>query len=236
MNNCVYAKRFTHAMRSFIGSEGLIGNKNFGPLINVSSIGKLIYFSFNNIYIVVYLCKDDYLEFSIRPDGISNYENILFRLGSGYIVSHYGKIKHQIKTSSELSKILSKFGSDPTRTMNSFLFFDSIKGHANKNRNRNIRSFLLDQKIIAGLDCYYVDKILNKNFINPKQAVCQLEDKLFETLVKSIVSICNSDNSFGLFSFTNNHKLEKCVYCHSNLYSSIVASRACYYCRDCQNG
>jgi len=233
MNNCVFAKKFTHNLRSFVGFDGYVNNELLGPLLVVNSIGKLIYFSFKNVHLCMYLRNGDHLEYNLRFNDKINHNNILFRLESGFIMTNLNKINMIKKDNDELSQLLSNFGSDPTRTMNSYLFFKNVSQYFHLQKNRNICSFLLDQKIIAGLDSRYVDKILNKNFINPNRTIGDLDGKLLEGLIKSIVTICNRDFDSN---FSNSNNFNECTYCFNRLTKEYIGVRNHFWCKGCQIG
>ena len=233
MNNCVFAKKFTHSLRSFVGFNGYLNDELVGPLTKVNSIGKFVYFSFKDKHLCMYLRNGDHLEYNLRFDGKINHENVLFRLGSGFIMTNLAKIKIVEKDNVGLSRSISNLGSDPTRTMNSHLFFKDVSQYFHLQKDRNICSFLLDQKIIAGLDSHYVDRILNKNFINPNRTIEDLEGMFLEGLIKSIVTICNRD--FDL-NFSNSNDLSKCTYCFGKLTEEYIGIRNHFWCKDCQNG
>ena len=233
MNNCVFAKKFTHSLRNFIGFDCYLKGEYIGKLREVNSIGKLVYFSFEDKHFCIYLRKGDHLEYNMRlGDNVAN-DNILFVLGHGFVMSHLNKLKIVIKNDIELAQSVLSFGADPTATMNSYIFFNDINQYVHLQKNRNICSFLLDQKIIAGLSPNYVNKILNKNFISPLRTVGELDGILFEALIKSIVSICNRDFDAN---FNNSDEFKNCTYCFSKLNKQCINGRNYLWCKGCQNG
>ena len=123
-----------------------------------------------------------------------------------------------------------------------------------KNKNRNIKNILLDQKFVSGLGNIYVNEILFYSKINPLKAGCKLKHKEIKNLIKfskkTIVkaikkggsSIQNFTNTSGIKGyFQNSFKVynkdvEKCpnTYCDETIMKLYISNRSTFFCKKCQ--
>jgi len=140
---------------------------------------------------------------------------------------------------------LDKLGVEPLSKKFSFSYMKSVLDK----RNTNIKNFLLDQTIIAGLGNIYVNEVLYKTGINPFRKVNDLSDDEIKSLVKETKILlkkaieCNGtsisdyrrvDDKEGSFqNFLKIYGKEKCP-C-GNLISRVKQNgRSTFYCKICQ--
>ncbi|MCK4919267.1 MAG: bifunctional DNA-formamidopyrimidine glycosylase/DNA-(apurinic or apyrimidinic site) lyase [Candidatus Pacebacteria bacterium] len=155
----------------------------------------------------------------------------------------------QITTEKEKDIALKKMGID---ILDKNFTFKKLKSLL-KNRRRNLKSALLDQKIITGIGNIYADEICFKARLQPNRITGELNDKEVKKLYNSIIKIINlaiknrgtsfsdyidSNGKKGNFSkFLKVYQKEKetCQNCHKKSIKKIkVAGRATRYCENCQ--
>ena len=121
-----------------------------------------------------------------------------------------------------------------------------------KKTNRNLKTTLLDQKIVTGCGNIYTDEICFASKVLPERNCKNLKDKEVENIYQNIKSILKSaiehggssvsdyflaDGSRG--NYARLHKVygkggEKCKICKNILERKIIAGRATVFCKHCQ--
>jgi len=156
-----------------------------------------------------------------------------------------------IKNKKKLSKRFCHFGPEPF----SKLFNLNYVHHYLKDKKKDIKSFLLDQKFVSGIGNIYASEILFLCKINPKkkaQNLNQAECKkiiYFSKLVlkkairlggSSIRDFKNVSGKDGLFQ--NEFKVYqrehlKCLKynCRGKIEKKIISKRSTFFCNKCQN-
>lgn len=155
----------------------------------------------------------------------------------------------KIVNKKELEKEKEKYGIEPLQKNFTWLNFKKIF----ENKNTNLKSFLLNQKNIAGLGNIYVDESCFDAGIRPDRKVKSLSEgelkKLFASIEKIIKKACDfrgttfndyvdSDGNKGNFSgFLKVYGKtgEKCSSCGSLLETKKIAGRTTVFCPKCQN-
>lgn len=117
---------------------------------------------------------------------------------------------------------------------------------------RNIKTTLLDQRVVAGLGNIYVDETLFKAKIHPERAADSLTDeeinvlhqKIIETLAEAVEkggstvrSYVNSLGQIGMFQlelFVYGRRGEDCRLCKTPLERIVVGGRGTVFCPVCQ--
>lgn len=120
----------------------------------------------------------------------------------------------------------------------------------NKKRG-NIKSFLLDQKNIAGIGNVYVQDVLFNAKIHPSRAISSLKDKEIAELHKSIKSVLNESiklgglayekdfygnkGGYGMEQFKIAYKPGKpCPVCKTTIQKVKTGSTSSFVCPNCQ--
>ncbi|OKH13447.1 DNA-formamidopyrimidine glycosylase [[Limnothrix rosea] IAM M-220] len=121
-----------------------------------------------------------------------------------------------------------------------------------KNRQRPMKTFLLDQAIIAGLGNIYADESLFKSGILPTRAASSLKPKelkklhaaIIEVLETSIsqggttfsdfVSTTGTNGNYGGMALTYGRTGEPCRVCGSPIERIKMAGRSTHFCSVCQ--
>ncbi len=143
---------------------------------------------------------------------------------------------------------LDKIGQDP---LSPGFSFNDFKKLLDKRKNK-IKSWLMDQRFIAGIGNIYASEILWAARVNPEKKVCDLtteEKKEIFLNMKKILNqaIINKGTSVGEFrdiedkrgeysSFLKVYRKsgENCPRCNQAIKRKIIGNRSTYYCSNCQ--
>lgn len=127
-----------------------------------------------------------------------------------------------------------------------------FKDAAKKHGNKNIKSFLLDQHIIAGIGNIYASEILFLAHVNPNRLTNSLSEKETKALYTYIPEILKeaikhkgttfSDyrdidgNTGNFFKKLAVYKREnqKCISCAEKIMNIKIAGRSSFFCPKCQ--
>ena len=155
-----------------------------------------------------------------------------------------------IKNNFELNKRFNHLGPEPfSKTFNLTYVLNFFKG-----RNKDIKSFLLDQKFISGIGNIYASEILFFSRINPFKKVSLLNKKecksiisnskkiLLKAISKGGSSIRNfQDISGSKGGFQNEFKVyqqegKRCknLGCSDLIKKKIISNRSTFFCDSCQ--
>ena len=155
-----------------------------------------------------------------------------------------------IKNNFELNKRFNHLGPEPfSKTFNLTYVLNFFKG-----RNKDIKSFLLDQKFISGIGNIYASEILFFSKINPFKKVSLLNKKeckniisnskkiLLKAISKGGSSIRNfQDISGSKGAFQNEFKVyqqegKRCknLGCSDLIKKKIISNRSTFFCDSCQ--
>jgi len=149
----------------------------------------------------------------------------------------------------ELKKIQDKLGLNPLYAEFNLLNFKKLLG----NKKGNIKSFLLNQKYIAGLGNIYTDESLFRSHILPFRKINTLTAKEIKKLHKSIKDILNLSIKYRGTTFNNyvdargrkgkfiqflkvyRKEGQKCSRCQKEVIQKIkILGRGTRYCSYCQ--
>ena len=150
----------------------------------------------------------------------------------------------------ELSSMLSQIGPEPLSNRFNEAYFVSIM----RLKKTNIKSALLDQRIVAGLGNIYVCEALFRAGISPKRQALRISHKKLSSLVPIIKEILveaissggsslrdfrNASGDLGYFqhSFDVYGREDQDCYnteCDSKIKRIMQAGRSSFYCSNCQ--
>ncbi|NQT49869.1 bifunctional DNA-formamidopyrimidine glycosylase/DNA-(apurinic or apyrimidinic site) lyase [Candidatus Kuenenbacteria bacterium] len=155
----------------------------------------------------------------------------------------------QLISSDEMAELDNKIGIEPLSREFSYVYFKNLL----TDKNSNIKSFLLDQKFIAGLGNIYVDEALFLSRISPYRRLNTLNNKEILSLHRAIKNILAkaifsrgttfndyvdaSGNKGSFLAFLNVYQRDKkkCKRCKKeNIKKVKIAGRGTRYCPACQ--
>jgi len=144
--------------------------------------------------------------------------------------------------------IAKNYGSEPLDK--TFILDKFIAGL--KKRRRNIKSVLLDQKLVTGLGNIYVDEVLFAAGVRPMRLASDITKseatKIYQVIPKILnLAIKHRGTTFSNYvdskgkrgNFSSLLKVygrgkEKCLTCSSTIIKTKIAGRGTHYCPYCQ--
>lgn len=235
-----------HSKEEFINN--LIGKK----LNEIGRLGKYLYFEFSDdVYLISHLRMEG--KYFIKPisDEIVKHEHIIIEFSDGLSLRYhdtrkFGTMELRNKEMLFITHPLASLGKEAYE-----LDFDYLK-EKTKGRHRDLKAFLLDQTVIAGIGNIYADEVCFEAKLNPKQDIYYLSDcdlvniaeaskKVINNAIKAggttIRSYTSSLGVTGLFQLQLNvhtKKGEPCPICGNIITKTRVAGRGTYLCEVCQ--
>lgn len=170
--------------RSFVDQAG--STLRGKSIVDVDRRGKYLILVLNTGYLVVHLRMTGQLMFVARLPEQKKHLHVLLSMSSGkYLVyfdsRKFGRLMHV----DHLNGVLKNTGLDALSTDLSVQRFKQLL----KNSNRMIKSFLMDQRQIAGLGNIYVDESLFKAGIHPQTATRDIPAGKMRLLFEAIREI-----------------------------------------------
>ncbi|MGL4343218.1 MAG: DNA-formamidopyrimidine glycosylase [Metamycoplasmataceae bacterium] len=219
-------------------------------IIDVKRKGKyLIFLLTNNKMMISHLrMEGKYFINSKNKKNITKHDHIIFETENFFIKYNDSRafgtfnIYYNQNYNEEI-----KIGIEPLdENLNLNIFNEMIL----KNKKKNIKSFLLDQKYICGIGNIYANEILFEASIDPKYKCSDLDEKQIQILlnvIKKIIkrAIDKKGTTISSFSFNNDeigsyqnylkvHSKKVCKKCDSKIVKEKIANRGTYYCPNCQ--
>ena len=210
---------------------------------------KFIIIKTDKLYILCHLRMTGKLYIGIDKDINTRYTCSYFRLSDGsYLI--YDDIRkfggfYLFRSLSELSP---RYGMDPyDKAFTGEWLYINLK-----KRKKMIKSFLLDQSILAGLGNIYIDEVLWESMIYPTRLSNNISRKQSDLLFKSILDTLDKSISYHgttliNFSFDGfktggykehlkvfTRKDKPCLRCANEIQKIKVAGRGTYICKHCQ--
>lgn len=163
-------------------------------------------------------------------------------------VRKFGTMHLFVKGEEEKSLPLSQLGVEPFSNE----FTKDRLALAFQRTNRNIKTVLLDQKVVVGLGNIYVDEALFQAQILPERKantltnaeIDCLHEKIITTLSdavaqggSSIKSYVNGQGEMGMFQqslYVYGRKEEPCKKCGTLITKTVVGGRGTHFCVNCQ--
>lgn len=147
------------------------------------------------------------------------------------------------------AEVEKKFGLEP---LNSNFSYEKFKKLIELRKNKNIKAFLLDQSLVAGIGNIYADEILFASGVRPERRVSDLNSeknkKIFLNIKKIIkLAVLKRGTTFSDYvdaegqsgGFLKLLKVygragQKCKKCKNTVKKSKIAGRGTHYCDICQ--
>ncbi len=228
-------------------SEQVVNEK----IIKVDRRGKYIIFNLSNYNLVSHLRMEGKYYIYDEVTKKDKHTHVIFNLKDGgqmhyHDVRKFGKMYLYPKDAE--MEVLSNIGFEP---WSPDLTAEALMEIA-KRRKINIKAFLLDQDVIAGIGNIYVNEILFLAKIHPETICNKLNLEDFDNIIKltqdvleraieaggtTIRSYTSSLGVTGLFQqslLVHNRNKEKCTVCGSEIVKIRVAQRGTYVCPKCQ--
>lgn len=207
----------------------------------------------NNICAVIHLRMTGKLLYTLQNQAIDKYACVIFRLEDGnklvYAdVRRLGTLDAVTKQELPRLKGLYCLGAEP-------LSADFTVGYLQRvvhDSKAKIKSFLLNQKNIAGLGNIYVDEALFLSKINPVRTAGSLNEEEIKALHKAVNQVISAGIEDGGTTFRDyrnglggkgahqehlyvySRKGELCRRCGTPIEKTVVGGRGTYYCPYCQ--
>jgi len=222
----------------------LFFNKDFVLLVHLGMTGKFLIKKNNeSLYSKRYhsdvlYSKHNHIEFLFSDKTLLTYNDV--RRFGFFILENTRNIYN--------NKFLKNLGPEP---FSNKLTVNIIKNRINKS-SRNIKSFLMDQKFIAGIGNIYASEILFKSRIHPTMMAKSISSVQIKKLIKSIKEVLYSAIKYGGstikdFMFNENNKGNfqnkfnvydrhglGCHICKNKIQKLIINLRSTYFCSNCQ--
>ena len=213
--------------------------------------GKFLLFELDDYYLISHLRMEGKYFIKKPSEQINKHDHVIFTLNNEEELRYndtrkFGKM-HLVKKEELENSPLSKLGLEP---WDSNLTNEYLKEKLNK--NKAIKTLLLDQSIITGIGNIYADEILFLSKINPETLGKKLTNKnridiinntkiVLEKAIESggttIHTYTSVDGITGRFQqelLVHNKKSEPCPNCKTEILKIVVNGRGTYYCPKCQ--
>ena len=175
--------------------------KNFKDVLknkiikNIKRKSKYIIFDLSNhIYVILHLGMSGTLHIPSKKSitNLSFYNNPILPKKHNHVIIHFEKIKliyndprrfgyfKILKNKYDLDNYFTRIGPEALDKDFNLIYLKNII----KNKKRNIKNFLLDQKIVSGLGNIYVNEILHKSQILPMKSVSKLSSTDLTKIIK----------------------------------------------------
>ena len=228
--------------------EKLIGKR----LLEIGRRGKYLFFEFSdNIYLISHLRMEG--KYFIKPitDEVVKHEHVIFEFTDG-VSLRYADVRKfgtmELKTKEELltTHPLKELGME-ANMLNVDYLREKVEG-----KHKDLKAFLLDQSMIAGIGNIYADEICFMAGLHPKQDIYYLANEDLEKICNAskividkailaggttIRSYTSSLGVTGLFQLQLNVHTKAntpCPNCGENIIKTRVAGRGTYICLNCQ--
>lgn len=144
---------------------------------------------------------------------------------------------------------LQKLGPEPFAADFSVEYFT----HKLKNRQRQIKTVLLDQSVVAGIGNIYADEALFKSGILPQTIAKNLTQKQIERLHEAIIEVLQTaidrggttfsdfldllgvSGNYGDAAWVYGRKAEPCRVCGAPIAKIKIGGRSSHFCPSCQH-
>jgi len=246
-------------------SQKLTGEK----ILKISRRSKYLIFHFKKKLLLIHLGmsgkffifrkKDNKLfktSFYYNLNILKKHNHIYFFLNNGLIliyndVRRFGFFKLYGNLEQKDIFFLKKLGPEPFSTLFNSKYFKNFL----KNKKKNIKNLLMDQRFVSGLGNIYVNEVLFLSKINPLKPCYDLTAKDIKSLIFNIKkvlkrsiyhggsSIRDFKNTYGKsgnfqqFFNVYDKQNKKCsrISCMGKIKKILISNRSSYYCSICQN-
>ena len=220
-------------------------------ILDIKRRGKFLMFELDEYYLISHLRMEGKYFIKKPQEALNKHDHIIISLNTKEELRYndtrkFGKMYLVKKDELELTP-LSKLGLEP---WDESLTTKYLKEKLNK--NKAIKTLLLDQSIITGIGNIYADEILFLSKLNPEKKGNKLTNKNLEDIIintkkvlekaiaaggTTIHSYASVDGITGRFQqelLVHNQKYKPCPNCNKEILKIVVNGRGTYYCPKCQ--
>ena len=236
-------------LREHISKEDLLILKN-STIINVERIAKYILIHLSNKYtLIVHLGMSGVLSIETKDYTRHKHQHLEIKLENGNYISYrdtrrFGMLI--LTNSPNENKYISNCGIEPLSEQFNTKYFRLITEKSKK----EIKPFLMDGHIIAGIGNIYASEVLYKSKVLPDRKASALTENEMLLIVKNIKeilqeSIKNGGTTFRDYRDASNNKgknqdtllvygQKQCKQCKTKIESFKQSQRTTFYCPLCQ--
>ena len=221
-------------------------------VVSVKRRAKSIIIGLNNDFLLVHLRMTGHFHYIPKGKKLEkDYEKFIvakFELSDGSVLTHnsirkFGSIK--LINNKKLEQELSKLGPEPLSKEFTLVLFKKI---LSKKKRANVKTTLLDQRIIAGIGNIYAQEALYWAGIDPRRKIGELSEKEIEKLYRQLRKIlelavkykgstvdnyAHIDGAGGFQKLLAVYSKKKCPKRHA-LKKINLGGRGTNYCPKCQ--
>ena len=220
-------------------------------IFDIQRRGKFLIFDLDKYYLVSHLRMEGKYFIKKTAEPLNKHDHVVFVLNETEELRYndtrkFGKM-HLVKKDELDLTPLSKLGLEP---WDELLTPKYLKEKLNK--NKAIKTLLLDQSIITGIGNIYADEILFLSRIHPEKKGNKLTKKNCEDIIyntkkvlekaieaggTTIHTYASVDGITGRFQqelLVHNQKNIHCTNCQEKIVKIVVNGRGTYYCPKCQ--
>ena len=218
---------------------------------DITRRGKFLLFELDTHYLISHLRMEGKYFIKEPQEPLSKHDHVVFTLDKEKELRYndtrkFGKM-HLVKKDELHNSPLSKLGKEPwDDDLTKYYLKEKI------NKNKAIKTLLLDQSIITGIGNIYADEILFLSKINPETYGSKLTHKNLQDIIENtrkvlekailaggttIHTYTSVDGITGLFQqelLVHNQKDLPCPVCKTKIIKIVVNGRGTYYCPKCQ--
>ncbi len=222
-------------------------------IIDIKRRGKWLLFELSNHYLLSHLRMEGKYNYKKTGDEKGKHEHVEFVFDDGTSLRYqdtrkFGRMYLYLKDDIFNKSPLSELGLEPwDEGLNPEYLENKYK-----NKNKEIKSVLLDQGIIAGIGNIYADEILFLSRINPYKKASSLTNKEVDEIIRNtkkvleaaikdggttIKTYTSEEGVHGMFQQNLNvhqRKGEPCKVCGNPIVKVVIGGRGTYYCPECQ--
>ena len=231
--------------------ETFIKNIANETINDITRRGKFIVFHLDNYFLISHLRMEGKYFIKEKDIPINKHDHVIFDLDNDLRLIYndtrkFGKM-YLLKFDDTQNSPLTKLGKEPwDDTLNISYLKDKF------NKNKAIKTMLLDQEIITGIGNIYADEILFLSHINPEKPAKSLTNKNLTDIIKytrevleksiakggtTIHTYTSVDGITGLFQqelLVHGKASKPCPNCQTKIIKTTVNQRGTYYCPHCQ--
>ena len=236
---------------AYPSKEDFITNIANQTINEIKRRGKFLIFELDSYYLISHLRMEGKYFIKNPMETLNKHDHVIFTFSEQEELRYndtrkFGKMHLVKKDELEITPI-SKLGLEP---WDKELTPEYLKNKLNK--NKAIKTLLLDQSIIVGIGNIYADEILFLSRIHPETKGNNLNTQNLKDIIENtkiilekaiekggttIHSYASVDGITGRFQqelLVHNKKMQPCPICKTEIEKIIVNGRGTYYCKNCQ--